>query len=193
MLSIQLDKDGLREIYYKYMVNDFPKAELKPYDMIEKMRKNKECIAYGFYDEDNKETLAAYALIIDNKTDCLLLDYFAVCSSIRGRGYGSKALNKIKEIYSDSGKKLMIIEIEAIEFAANDNEKEVRKRRKSFYLKNTIEETKVFARFYDVEYQLLYLNLGTKLSDERIKEEYKRALGIFMPEAMLKKHLEFIR
>ena len=62
--------------------------------------------------------------------DMVLLDYFAIHRSCRGKNYGSQALQMLKEWYQD---RRLILEIELPDENASNRKERI--RRKQFYLK----------------------------------------------------------
>ena len=95
----QLTLAQAEEIYDKYLKADFPPEEVKPFSAIRRMWEQKNYHTYGFYEQEAAgDLLCAYAfLMADNEKRMLLLDYFAVCSQLRGSGYGSLALALLRK------------------------------------------------------------------------------------------------
>ena len=85
-----------------------------------------------------------------NGPDLVLLDYFAIDDSKRGKGYGSKALKLLQERYAGYR---FFLEIERTDVEADNIEE--RKRRKSFYLQNGMTELSVHAVLFGVKMELL--------------------------------------
>lgn len=103
---------------------------------------------YAFY-QDN-ELIGFVSMIILN--NIINLTYFAVVLKYRKLGYGTKILNIIKKIYRD---KILIVDIEAINFKGN---REVRVLRKKFYLKNGSVDTLIRRRWHEEDYETLAYN-----------------------------------
>ena len=102
----------------------FPREERKPFSIIVKMARSGRSDLWTIR-EDGR--FAGFAATV-NGPDMVLLDYFAVKKSLRGRGVGSGALRRLMEIYRDRG---FFVEIEStFEDAPNRAERE---RRKRFY------------------------------------------------------------
>ncbi len=188
----KVSKDIMKKIYEQYMVNDFPKDELKPYAMLEKMYDSGKYTALCFY-EDDYEDVVAYAMLVESPNKYMLLDYFAVNDKIRGKGYGSKALEMIYEMYTDSEIKAIIIEIEDINYSQNEEEKKTRIKRKKFYLAKGVRESEVVVRFYNVEYNLLYRSFSDELTNSELFEEYKNVLGTFTTKENMNSRLECLK
>ena len=73
--------------------NHFPPEEIKPFSIVEKAFNEKKYLPYGYYEEGE---LMAYTLFFQEE-DLLLLDYFAVMESLRGKGRGSEIIALMKE------------------------------------------------------------------------------------------------
>jgi len=82
----ELSIEEFTDIYNQYMVEDFPKDELKPLErMIFTMKTGLSC-AYGMYEGKN---LMGYAVfILPQGLQYGLLDYLAVLKQYRGSGVG---------------------------------------------------------------------------------------------------------
>ena len=84
-------------IYKNYMINDFPKDELKPLSMIKKSISKNQYVCLGIY---SHEELSGYAFFVCLDKFCLL-DYFAILSDRRGTGIGSSFLELLKNEMSE--------------------------------------------------------------------------------------------
>lgn len=132
-------------LYGLYM-RAFPKAERKPFSMIVKMWKKGKtdiwCVESG-------GVFLGLGITI-NGEDTILLDYFAMVEKYRGKGFGTVALKAIMARYE--GKRFFL----EIENPLEDHpERELRQRRKRFYLAAGLEEMGTFARLFGVEMELL--------------------------------------
>lgn len=136
-------------IYNSWMINDFPENELKKLDHIKEIFKQGkyECIVM---EEDGQ--IKAYACFLWLKPTVKILDYLAVVSDTRGKGYGSQLLNWLKE---GKGKSEIIVESEDPNFTVDDKEKIIRERRISFYEKNGLMKRKFSLKLSEVEFNIL--------------------------------------
>lgn len=102
----------------------FPPQERKPFGRILRMAKEGRTglwvICYG-------GRFAGLASTV-NSPEIVLLDYFAVKKSLRGRGVGSEALRQLANIYAGRG---FFVEIESTREKAENQAQ--RERRKRFY------------------------------------------------------------
>lgn len=146
----------------------FPRAERKPFLMMKRMAKKGKMEMLVLLDEGKTIGLA----VTVRYQDIVLLDYFAIARSCRGKAYGSEALKMLKERYKEQR---FILEIELPdEHAWNQNE---RIRRKKFYLRNGMLETGVKAWVFQVPMEVL--TAGSPVTYEEYYELYEHTIGIF--------------
>ena len=117
--------EKIEKIHSLYM-SAFPEVERKPFDAIVKKSQEGMIDLLSIEDDDGSFIGIAINILYDKY---VLLDYFAIDDTLRGKGYGKQALMQLKEKYSD---KLFLLEIEST-YDECDN-MEDRKRRKGFYL-----------------------------------------------------------
>ena len=97
----ELTSDEVRDIYNRYMKQDFPPQELKPLKNIERMRERGEYSCYGSF-EDGR--LKAYAFVAEPRGGgMVLLDYLAAVSDERSAGHGSRMLGFLREDWTFDG------------------------------------------------------------------------------------------
>lgn len=160
---------------YTLYKSAFPIYERKPFPMI--INGVKRGISDVLIIEHKGKFLG---LVITIKSDKLVLvDYFAVCPKMRGKGVGSAALMHIRRKYKN---KRIFLEIESV-YKKADNLLE-RKRRKSFYLKNELNETGVFVKLFGVDMELL--GFGCKVSFEEYHRLYSQSYGKAISENVKK-------
>lgn len=168
-----LSIEEISEIYNAYMVNDFPKSELKPLEHIINTTKKGLCFSVGMYEntEDKKEEpLLGYAVfILPEGYKYGLLDYLAITGRNRGKGYGHIFFSLVKEFFRSQFPLLegIFIECESVESAANTKETDIRVRRINFYKDCGCIVTRLGSRLFGVEYSILMLNIdnGNKIND----------------------------
>lgn len=146
MEFVKADKFNLERQVKKLYKTAFPIYERKPFGMIKKTRKNGTGEIYAIMDENRFVGLAIFILT----EEFALLDYFAMAESVRGKGLGSKALQKMFELYD---KKTLILEIESTKIkSANDKE---RTKRKAFYLKNGMKTEDFVVEWFGTQMEIL--------------------------------------
>ena len=114
--------------------------------MIRKMEKKGKTDVWYF--EKNGSFIGLAATI--NSDDTILIDYLAIAKKHRTCGFGSEVLKLVREKYIGKG---VFVEIEST-FEECEN-KEERKRRKAFYIRNGMEEMNVLAELFGVNMELL--------------------------------------
>ena len=159
-----------KEKLHKIYLRDFPESERMPYYMIKKYYKNKKIKILALKDE--RRNIVAYSMITEHNGFILLL-YLAVLKDKRKNGYGSLLLNMLKEKLKN--KNMIIIEIESLDpsLKLNEEEKIIRQKRRSFYIKNEYLSTNIDVLLYDCKMEILYTNLLDKIKDSNyIINEY---------------------
>ena len=109
----ELEAREIEKIYREEMTGDFPAEELKPIDLILRLKAEGRYCAFGNFEG---EKLTAYAFLIHEKDDPVyLLDFFAVCRGGRDQGIGSTF---IRELLHKLNPEFWILEVEDIASAA---------------------------------------------------------------------------
>ena len=103
----------------------FPAGERKPFSIILSMAKEGRTDLWIIRKNGRFAGLATTV----NSPELVLLDYFAVCKSLRGQGVGSAAMRAILDRYAPRG---VLVEIEST-MIPSDNQQE-RENRKRFYV-----------------------------------------------------------
>ncbi len=191
-----------REIYETYLKADFPPEEVKPFSVIEKMWGRDSYYVYAFYEDtaeaamgmagNGTDTLCAYAfLLADNQQRTLLLDYFAVCQSKRGEGYGSRALLLLCEACADWN--ALIIEVEDDEMTdISEQTRMTRKRRISFYRTAGCVMTTVRSLLWDVNYRIMVMPLRDEQAEKCAEEKLCALYQGMYNERELQKHFAIL-
>ncbi len=182
---VKLTESQVKEIYQKHMIHDFPDKERKPLSMILKALRKGEYECYGAQ-ENGK--LYGYAFFVKCAPD-YLLDYFAVFPAMRCKGMGSIFLKQLSEHFKNT---TVIIEVENPLCAENEAERDTRRRRILFYLRNGCRDSLVTAKLFKVEYRLLLLSDEKHIDQNEVKEVYRKIyrsiLPSFLYRTMLKIH-----
>ena len=174
-----------KRVYEDYLVKDFPADEVKPFSSIRRMTQKGLYQSWGFYEEND---LAAYAFLCD---DCRqrfsLLDYYAVNASLRGRGYGQRALAVLRERYR--AYKGVIIESENPDFAKNEEDRRTRVRRLAFYEKCGLTDSGVRGSAFGVEYRILYAPCSGPATNKEVKAALAEIYRMLVPGDAYKKFI----
>ena len=92
-----LDGAALSRVYRDHVRRDFPPAERKPLQAMERMRRIGRYDPLGYY---SGEKLLGYAFLWrDRAGEYVLLDYLAVCPEGRGQGTGTAMLEGLNARY----------------------------------------------------------------------------------------------
>ena len=169
----------IRDVYRHLLKYDFPDDERKPLSRIEKSLEKGQYLCYGIKDGSG---IAAYAffVVIEN---LYLLDYFAVRKDLRGTGVGSRFL---KELYGNQFRNVscVLVEVDDPAYADSEEEKEIRERRLSFYLKNGLRDTGARCRAFGVHFLILECPAGDTHTREDAGEIYSRIYRAILPNRM---------
>lgn len=167
-----LNPEEIKEVYNQKMVRDFPPRELKPLNTILEMVSQGHYLTLGYYDADS--TLMSYAFFaMDSGT--VILDYYAVSSSMRGTGVGSSFISRFKEYFQPMGIDYLLLEVESVESSKNQEETDIRERRIHFYEKNGCVLSNVYSDVFDVEFRIMYLPFtGIKPPKEKLMEDLNK-------------------
>lgn len=157
----QLNESEICKIYKEHLIYDFPVEEQKPLELILERVKKEEYLCYAMLEE---EQIVAYAFFAKAKeTTCILMDYLAVCRTVRSKGYGSKFLGLLtQELKKYDG---ILFEVESGRSAKGKEELQVCKKRMDFYQKNGLRFTKVSTELFGVDLVVMYLVLQKELED----------------------------
>lgn len=138
-----------KALYYRA----FPKNERRSFPELLENRLGSTEI-FCFYDE---EKFVGMACLL-NSPNISHIIYLAVDEALRGKGYGSKALELLH--HSKPGKKIMV-DIEIPDEQAKNAQQ--RRMRKKFYLRAGYEETSVKYKWHHENYEIL--SLGGMISE----------------------------
>lgn len=148
------DKNKVKKMY----IESFDKEERFQFWLLKKCAKENNVIFNTIYDNDN---LIGFQYII--KYDNIeYLMYFAIGKDKRNMGYGSEVL---KQLTNSNSNVLLSIE-------KPTNPKELKYKRKQFYLRNGFITTNKFIIDNNVEYELLCNNSNLDITKELLQGRY---------------------
>lgn len=159
LYNIFTDGKKYKDEAYALYLEAFPKAERKPLELLERLALEGKQELLAIADETpDGEIFAGLAFnlvesagtVSPGEKETAILDYFAISPKLRGGGYGSRALKLLLERFAG---KTYIFEVERRDEKA-PNAKE-RERRIAFYLRNGLQETGLFVRAYDTDFEIL--------------------------------------
>lgn len=173
----------IENIYNNFMLEDFPKSELKSLKTIVRLYKLNKYFAFGIYEKDE---FLGYALTMTSE-NIVLLDYFAIKKDDRNKGYGGLALNLITN-YFEENFDVFILECENPKFYSNEMDKEKKQGRINFYLKNGFVKTSIEANVFTNEYIVLSKNNKT-ISDKEIAKAFFKIYVAMSNEEISRKNV----
>ena len=147
---------------YKLYRTAFPRPERKPFWIILKAYRQGTTDIWCF---ENQGKFVGFVTTM-NGTDLIMLDYFAVAQSLRGKGIGTAALKQVLARYPDKG---IFLEIESAYEPGADQEK--RQKRKAFYIHCGLEPLNVMANVFGVPMELL--GIRCRLDFQRYHNFYR--------------------
>ena len=161
--KLKKDKKKVKELY----IDSFPEEERCPFlILLSKVRKNKGEF-YAFYDEDNYVGLI-YNIVYK---DLVYIYYLAIDKESRNKGYGTRVLTDMKEMYKD---KKIILMAETLDPDAENYAQ--RKNRNKFYLKNGFVNQGYIIEEFGVAYDMLGCS-STKVLKAEFKELIRNYFG----------------
>ena len=158
--KVRLSSSDVKRIYF----DSFPKSERMPFPMMVSMSKLWNTDFLSFYDGD---VLCGFVYLAHNSKIVFVM-FLAVDKTLRSKGYGSAILQEIQNRYPN---KKIIISIEPCDETAFDIE--IRKRRKSFYLRNEYKETGYMIKLAGVVQEIIIAN------GEFDKSQFKRFFALY--------------
>lgn len=172
-----LDLDTLHLVYQDHLTHDFPPAERKPQAAMRKLYAAGRYDLWGLYRTD-ENALAAYAMLWkDPEGGFVLLDYLGVCQGEpRSQGIGTVMVAHLMDHYSHV--EGILVEAEAADGKATDEENQMRERRLNFYRRLGFRDLSYVAEIYGVRYVVFLF--GDK-SEEEAMEAHQRLYHYELP------------
>ncbi len=175
MIIQKLSLPQIRRLYKTRLIEDFPPDELKPLAAIEAAFRKNRYVCYGV-----GEDIEAYAFFLVNGS-AALLDYFAVKENLRNQGYGGRFLQVLmKDVLVNYSQ--VLLETENPDYAENEEDRAIRERRLSFYIRNGMIDTGVTANAFHVEYRILAMPAGKAATEDEIALLYETLYRTNMPK-----------
>ena len=175
----RLTQDKFWEIFHTLLQEDFPQSEIREKENFENLWEKERYLALGWYEN---EQLTGYAFFISGGEDTLLLDYFAIHASKRGKGSGSLFLEAFRK-YFEQEVNYIVLEAENPQFALDEKDQELREKRIAFYEKNNSFFSGVTTTVLDDHYQILVLpTQEEQRADMDWAALMERIYGIIFPQ-----------
>lgn len=157
------------EMIYELYMEAFPEDERKPFEMIQQKTEEGKMEILAI---DEAGEFKGLAISIFYK-DLVLIDYFAISAECRGQGIGGKAIELLKERYSD---RRMFLEVEVIDEKAENNAERI--RRKAFYHNHGLRDAKIYVSLFGVEMELL--TVDCRISYDEYYSTYFETFGEYV-------------
>jgi GNAT superfamily N-acetyltransferase len=180
----RLTKAKVEDIYKNKMTEDFPKAELKPLEVILKAIDNGIYEPLGLFDD---EKIIGYTFLAKLGRD-YLVDYLAVYADSRNNGAGSNMVQLLADYLKDAGH--IIGEVEDPDHATDTAAKDIQTRRLNFYMRNGCSDTGLRVECFGVPFRILRVG---KLQDEDLDELwelYQEFYRRVLPKKMFEKNIQ---
>lgn len=127
----------------------FPPEEYLAPEVLVKMAEDDQ---FDFLALTENETFVGF-MVVQTYKSLSYLFFLAIDSRVRAMGYGSRAIETLKERYPD---KKQVVDFEMIDEAASNNPQRI--KRKAFYLRNGYKETGLFLSYYGVDYEVMCMD-----------------------------------
>ena len=180
------DKNQVKYIYEIRMVEDFPKDELKPLDII------LTAMDRGFYEFlglfDGSELIGYVSLV--NIDDDYLVDYLATLPRHRNKGAGSELMRLLEQYLKGRGR--VIVEVENPDYAENDADRDIQTRRLGFYKRNGCVDTGLRVRCFGVPYIILEIEGISSKEKTDIWELYQSFYKLMLPKDMYENNIKLM-
>ena len=116
-------------------------------------------------------------MVVQTYKNLAYLFFLAIDSSRRSKGYGSYAIEALKEAYPE---KKQVVDFEMLDEKADNYEQ--RKKRRNFYLRNGYKETGLFLSYLGVDYEVFCME------DDFDVEEFKELMTTIQVEGFNPKY-----
>ena len=116
-------------------------------------------------------------MVVQTHKNLAYLFFLAIDSSRRSKGYGSYAIEALKEAYPE---KKQVVDFEMLDEKADNYEQ--RKKRRNFYLRNGYKETGLFLSYLGVDYEVFCME------DDFDVEEFKELMTTIQVEGFNPKY-----
>ena len=180
-----LTREEIRKVYRDCCVRDFPADELRPLPLIEAALRRGEYRCFGL--KDGGEMLA-YAFLARLETaggGLYLFDFFAVQPALRNQGVGSRFLQALqREQLRDAD--CVLLEVDDPASTESETERELRRHRLGFYLRNGLRDSGVRSRVFDVDYVILEFPVKQPHSAAQLRDAYEAVYRAMLPPAFFR-------
>lgn len=172
----------LDTLYNEFLLHYFIDDERKPLSMIKYQYKKHH---YRIVVQEFGGVVIGAAFLTYYTSDAILLDYFAVKSDFRGKGYGSLLFKYVSDTYCR--KIPLLIETETLAEEVEDVERKVRLRRNEFYSKNNAVKTSSKVKIWSCIYDIWYVS-SENMPEDRVIYLYDGIYRKMIPHIMYRRN-----
>lgn len=126
---IEINFEEYKELVYPEYLKIFPEEERKELKTIESNYKNK--ISKFIKITESNQFIGFYMINTVENNKYAQIDYFAILTEYRNKGYGTEAINVIKEKFTQYNG--IFIEIDKLGIGESEEESILRQKRANFY------------------------------------------------------------
>lgn len=149
-----------------------PEEYLAPTDLVKMSRADN----FDFLLLTDDEQFVGF-MVVQTYKDLAYLFFLAIDLSCRSKGYGSYAIEALKEAYPE---KKQVVDFEMLDEQADNYEQ--RRKRRNFYLRNGYKETGLFLSYLGVDYEVFCMG------DEFDVDEFKELMTTIQVEGFNPKY-----
>lgn len=177
-------------LIYPQYIKLFPKSERKSYKEIE------DSVNKGITNIiaiiENKEIIGFMMLNIVINNPYAQLDYFAIFQIHQGKGYGTKAIKLLQEMYKDYNG--IFIEIEKLGLGGEVKENQIREKRAKFYERLGFSKLNFDLELFKVVYSAYILPCSMReFCDENVIEKIFEIYCEILGETRIKNNCKVVR
>lgn len=189
MILKEIDINEFKSVVYPEYLKLFPESERKPLELIEKTYN--QGIAKIIKIVEKNEFVGFLIINTLKDNSFAILDYFAILSKYQTKGYGTKALELLKEQYKEE--KGIFIEVEKPGLGEDNKENEIREKRAKFYERVGFYKLGFDLDLFKVIYSTYLLpRTDKKFSDEEVIEEIFKIYNTIIGEERMKNNCKII-
>ncbi len=187
----KLEYTELEAVYNQYLHRHFPADEIKPLAHIRRMWEAGAYQALAMYGRQGEQELMGYGFFAaDTESSMLLLDYFAILEKYRARGLGSIFLKEMHRLLKDYNG--ILIETEDADYAANETELMIRRKRDAFYEGNGVLKTGIVSEVYGVHYQIWQFPGEKPASVKECRDNLEKIYRFMIPGEKYERHVKIM-
>lgn len=179
----RLTKAQVEDIYKNKMIEDFPKAEIKPLEVILKAIDNDIYEPLGLFDDDR---IIGYTFLAKLGSN-YLVDYLAVYANSRNSGAGSCMVQLLADYLKDAEN--IIGEVENPDYATDAPSKDIQTRRLNFYFRNGCTDTGLRVKCFGVPFRILRVGERQSENHDELWEMYQEFYRRVLPKEMFEKNI----